>query len=127
MFFSAGDTFVNKPAPHTPTHLWAVISDTEQSVDEIVIVNFTSWREDGDKSCLLDKGYRPYIQHQTYISYRDALVVSLARLEELESKDLITRKETLGRIILARIREGAMASRFTKLKILKILENQNLI
>lgn len=127
MSFSAGDTFENKSARSTPIHLWAVISDTQQSVDEIVIVNFTSWRENGDKSCLLDKGDHPYIHHQTYINYRDAYVVTLAKLEELESKGLITRNETLKSSILARVREGAMVSPFAKLKIRKILEDQNLI
>ena len=127
MSFSAGDTFVNQSAPHTPTHLWAVISDIQQSVDEIVIVNFTSWRQDKDESCLLDKGDHPHIQHKTYISYRDAHVVTLAKLEELESQSLITRKETLDSDILTRVREGAMVSPFAKLKIRKIMEDQNLV
>ena len=127
MSFSAGDTFVNKSATNLPSHLWAVISNTQPSVDEIVIVNFTSWRQGEDESCVLNKDDHPYIQHRTYISYRDARVVSLAKLEELESRNLITRKETLDSDILARVREGAMVSRFVKLKIRKILEDQNLV
>lgn len=127
MSFSAGDTFVNESATNLPTHLWAVITDIQQSVDKIVIVNFTSLREDGDRSCLLDEGDHPFIQHQTYISYRDACFVTLAKLEELESQGLITRKEPLGIDILARVREGAMVSPFAKLKIRKIIEDQNLL
>ena len=127
MSFSAGDTFVNQFAPHTPPHLWTIISDTQQSAGEIVIVNFTSWREGEDESCLLDQTDHPFIKHKTCISYRDAQIVRLARLEELESRNLITRKETLDSDILARVREGVMVSRFVKLKIRKILEDQNLV
>ncbi len=126
MSFSAGDTFINKPVPHAPTHLWVVISDMNQSVDEIVIVNLTTYKDNGDNTCLLDKGDHPFVKHQTCISYRDARIVSLSKLNELENKEMITRQEALKDNILERVRAGAVGSLFTPLKILKILEDQNL-
>ena len=110
-----------------PIHLWAVISDTRQSVAEIVIVNFTTWRIGHDDSCLLNPGDHPFLQHQTSVSYRDARIVTLAQLEDLENRGLITPKENLSPDILAKIREEARISPFAKLKIREILGKQNLI
>ena len=127
MPFSAGDTFINDSASGPLPHLWIVISDTQQSVDKIVIVNITTWRKGGDESCLLYQGDHPFINRQTYVNYQDAKIVKLERLDELEGNGSITRRESLSSNILAKIREGAMTSDLTIIKIQKILEDQNLI
>jgi hypothetical protein len=55
----AGDTLlVALPNTSVDSHLWMVISDPTQS-DEVLIVNFTSWREDKDQACVLNRGDHP--------------------------------------------------------------------
>lgn len=127
MTFCTGDTFVNQATVLVRSHLWAIISDTQQSIDKIVIVNVTSSPIDGDASCLLKSGEHPFIKHDTYVNYHEAKVVTLALLDELQAKGLITSHACLDCDVLARIRQGAMQSQFTKTAVRKVLDDQNLV
>lgn len=131
MPFSLGDTFLNKSLPDLglPSHLWVVISKLTHSLEEVVIVNFTSCRDSGDvdPSCLVNKGEHPFLRHETYVKYSGALVPQVCKLEELETSGLLTRKEPVDEVLLAKVLEGAKTTPFLKLKIRKILEDQYLI
>lgn len=127
MSFSLGNTFINKPLPNLPEHLWVIISNVKQSSNEVVIVNFTTFDNRKDSSCVLDKGEHPFVNHRTSVNYYDAKTVSMKTLTQLESYGSITRKEDLSDEVLAKILEGAAISPFLKLGIRKFLEDQNLI
>jgi hypothetical protein len=125
--FRAGDTFLNREAPSTPTHLWIVMSDPEKRADQIVIVNVTSWREGADPSCRLSAGDHPFVRHDSYVNYDDSKIVSQQVLENLESRGLITRHQDVNGRLLAKVREGAGASAFLSLAKRQILEDQGLL
>ena len=127
MSFSMGNTFINKSQPNLPEHLWMIISYVKQPLNEVVIVNFTTFDNKKDSSCVLDKGEHPFVKHRTSVNYYEARIVSSEKLTQLESYGLITRKEDLDDEVLAKILEGAATSPFLKLGIRKFLEDQNLI
>lgn len=104
-----------------------IISNVQQSSNEVVIVNFTTFDNRKDSSCVLDKGEHPFVNHRTSVNYYDAKTVSTKTLTQLESYGSITRKEDLSDEVLAKILEGAAISPFLNLGIRKFLEDQNLI
>ncbi|MCK5226129.1 MAG: hypothetical protein KAQ89_05380 [Planctomycetes bacterium] len=129
MSFSLGDSFSHKHLPSLHSHLWIVISELTNSLEQVIIVNFTSCRDSGDidQSCLLNKGEHPFLMHKTYVNYRDAQIPQICNLKKAEAAELITRKEPISKVLLAKILEGAKASPFLKFEFRKILEDQNLI
>ncbi len=129
MPFSLGDTFLNKSSSGLSTHLWIVISEPTHSLEQVIIVNFTSCRDlkGEDHSCLLNNKEHPFVKHETYINYREARIVSICNLAKSEALGLLTRNESVDEILLDKILKGAEASPFLKLEIRKILEDQHLI
>jgi hypothetical protein len=74
-----GDTFHFRK--HSDDHLWVVISDPERNPhDPVVLVNLATYKQHLDKSCILQPGDHPYINHTTIISYRDARVFSRGQI-----------------------------------------------
>ena len=126
MAYSAGDTFVTKDTPADPSHLWLIISDTDQSPTDLVLVNMTSWESHKDPSCKLNAGDHPFVKHETCISFRDAKLVSAEVLRMLEEKGMLSRDERLDSPILTRIREGADRSDFLPEKVRTFLDDQDL-
>lgn len=129
MPFCTGNTFENIEHDSLPRHLWIVISDTEQWPDEVVIVNFTTSRNPSwdDKSCIVQAGEHAYVNHRTYVNYRDAKIVSLPDLKRLKTKGLLIRNSDVSDALLDRIRKGAESSKFTQLKIIEVLKRQGCI
>jgi hypothetical protein len=123
--FKTGDTFIHVGSEWLQSHLWAVISDTEQAPDQVVIVNLTSYRDDKDQSCILDIDDHPFITRKTLISYRDAKLQETADLAKLSHN--FTQRDPLSVATLDKIREGAKKSRFLPERVRNFLDSQGLI
>ena len=127
MGFTKGDTFVNAAAGSIRPHLWALISDTDQSTDEIVIVNFTTFRSlDCDDTCVIQPHEHGFVVHETCISYADAEITDVKRLRQALDRGLLTPQKRLSVELLQRIRDGAERSPDTPHKVRKVLRAQGL-
>ena len=56
----------------------------------MLIVNFTTRREDSDPACILQAGEHPFVNHETCVNYAGAKVVSEAQIQTLLQKGLLT-------------------------------------
>jgi hypothetical protein len=125
---NAGDTFrVPEPGTSLDSHLWVVISDPAVDPQRVLIVNFTTRREDSDPACILQAGEHPFVHHETCVNYAGAKVVSGAQIQALLRKGLLTTHAALSSTLLKRMRDGAAASGRMSLDHADILIEQGLI
>ena len=111
---NAGDTLlIALPDASVDSHMWMVISDPAQS-DDVLIVNFTSWRADKDQACILDRGDHPYISRKTCINFKDAKVCKAENLDKLIDAGQMKSLEPLSTDILRRIRDSVADSRISQ-------------
>jgi hypothetical protein len=81
---NAGDTLIiDEPGTRLDSHLWVVISDPAENPEEIVLVNFTTYRADKDQACIVERGDHPFISRRTCIEYRGAKTASARELQTL--------------------------------------------
>ena len=125
---NAGDTFrIPQPGTSLDSHLWIVISDPALDPDQVLIVNFTTRRKDSDVACILQAGEHPFVQHETCVNYGQAKVVSVAQIEALLRKGLLSHHAAVSTKLLKRIRDGAGASERMALDHADILIKQGLL
>lgn len=121
-----GDTFQLHNAS-IDSHLHIIISDPSLNTDRIVTVNFTSWREDKDQSCIVESNEHPFITHRSCIDYRREQLISLSDYERvMESGNLISH-DPVSEVLLKRILAGAEISPHIPLGNRQILIDQGLI
>ncbi len=110
-------------------HLWAIISDPAQSNNEIVIVNFTTYRNTGyeDMSCIVEGGKHPKIKTKSYIYYRRSEIVDLSQLELWYKTGDLKPQDCLSPDLLEKIRLGAKENPFLPLEVERVLSAQELI
>ncbi len=59
---NAGDTFrIPQPGTSLDSHLWVVISDPAIDEAHVLIVSFTTRRQDSDTACVLQAGEHPFV------------------------------------------------------------------
>ena len=123
MDFTEGSTFILEQ------HLWAIISDPKQSNNEIVIVNFTTYKNKGyeDTSCIVEVGEHPFITNKSYIFYRRSRIVDLSKLELFYRTSELKPQDRLSPELLEKIRVGAKESPFLPFGVERILSMQELI
>jgi hypothetical protein len=125
---NAGDTFrIPQPGTSLDSHLWVVISDPSIDPNRVLIVNFTTRRNDSDAACILQANEHPFVHHETCVNYGGAKVVSNAQIEILLKKGLLTHHASVSTELLQRIREGAASSERMALEHADILIRQGLI
>ena len=123
---NAGDTFF-LVLPFDDDHLWVVISDPSLDAQNVVAVNFTSWRADKDQACIVQPGVHPFITSKSCIAYRDARVRPDQYWNTRVESGGAKQQNAVTAALLARIRQGAKVSKFIELEKLKILEDQGVI
>ncbi len=107
-----GDTFLNVN-PESPRHLWVVI--TRSTVDgKIGIVNLTTRKPSSDDSCIINPVEHSFIEHETIIEYRKGSMIEDRTLERARMNGYVQMRTPVSPILLKRIQEGALASRFTQ-------------
>ena len=96
----AGDTF---KYGQRGGHLWVVVSNPTASPAHVLIVNMTTDRGI-DRSCILNVGDHPFVEHTTCIRYDMARIVANDELERFVASNTIQLNEPVSADILERIR-----------------------
>lgn len=122
----AGDTLIAAlPNTSIDSHLWVVVSDPSQSED-VLIVNFTSWRADKDQACVLNPGDHPYITNQTCVNYKDAKLCKASALDSLIQNGQMQSHAPMNKTVLKKIREAVLDS-WVKQDHAQLLVNQGIV
>ena len=108
-------------------HLHIAITDPVDSGNHIpciLLVSVASIRqgESGyDTTCVLQPADHPFIRHDSYVVYRQAVIMELRDLERDLNNGLITSRERAGADVVERIVMGVEKSEFTKNHIIDFL------
>ncbi len=114
--------------PKYESHLWVVLSDTENHpADKVLIANCTSWTSGKDSACILRRGDHPFVKRKTCINYQRSRLVSAKKLELAFDKGALAAHHDMDGSVLKRIRDGAARSRFIPLENLQLLKDQGLV
>jgi hypothetical protein len=125
---NAGDTFhIPLPGTSLDSHLWVVISDPVKDANNVLIVNFTTWRSDSDPACILQASEHPFVHHETCVNYAGAKVVSVAQLTTLLQAGKMVNHAPVSNALLKRIRDGAGDSTRMAMDHANILIDQGLL
>jgi hypothetical protein len=110
---NAGDTLkaVQQVGASIDSHLWMVISDPAVDAEHVVIVNFTSWRQDKDQACIVEPSEHPFLHHRSCVNFAGAKTVRAADLNLLVQRGQLTPHVPLSPSLLDKIRESVPASR----------------
>lgn len=131
MSLQIGNTFLNDPYFQLDTHLWIVLSDPSYNSEQVVIVNITSWRDEGeelnDSSCIVNDGEHPFIEHKSYIIYSQARITTVGSLQSAFDSGVLHMHENCSDEFLSKVLEGAANSRFTPGDVINVLREQELI
>lgn len=112
------------------THLWSVISDPQQSNNEIVIANFTTFKNKGyeDTSCIVETGEHGFLKSKSYVYYNRSKVVDLSQLQLwLNTGELRPYTEHLNPELLGKVRAGAKETSHLPFGAERVLSMQGLI
>jgi hypothetical protein len=129
--FAPGDAFLLK-ADLDPDRrkFYFVASDPGQDPDNILLLPVSSWDKDKDQSCVLEVaecGECAFVTHKSYIAYNHAKILSTQHLSKLLKDGEVTRKQNVGPHILAKARQGALASQDIARKHRLLLSKQGLL
>ena len=129
---NAGDTFLLLDRNTGVRHLYVVLSDPEQSSDQIFIV-MVSTRGDGkEECCVLHIGDHPFIKHDSVVVYRipPAELVSQSQLDQWKTDGRLTQSKNHVAVtepVLTRIRQGYSQSRYCTDRVYQLLYRQGLV
>jgi len=84
-------------------HLWIVISLPDET-GALVLVNFTTWKENKDQSCVVEPGDHPFIKNKTVVAYKNAWVCTAG--EQNAFLRSAQQREDVSEALLQRIQEG---------------------
>ena len=111
---NVGDTFIDRNA--TAPHLWFVLT-TPDANGVVAVVNLTTWHTRCDTTCRLSVGDHPFVTHDSYIFYRGAQVYPQRVLTVALQQGVLVSRAPAAPQLIARIRAGALTSRFTPGKV----------
>jgi len=127
-----GDAFLlSLPTDPEVKHFYVVLSDPSRDSDNIVIANLSTWQDGEDDACFLNSEdwcqECPFLNHDSYVRYRSARLVSASKIEEWLREGIASSKENMGCRLLEAMRRGAEESRFLPNKCCLALNDQGLI
>ena len=125
----AGDTFFLLDRKTGVRHLYVVLSDPGQSLEQIFIV-MVSTRSDGkEESCLLRVGDHPFLHHDSVVVYKipPAMLVSKTELDQWATDGILKDKAPITTAVLERIRRGYVESRYRTDRVYQLLFRQGLV
>ena len=97
-----GDTFTLYDA-NIDDHLWVVISAPETNpADPVIVVNFTSYSDEKDCTCIVERGEHSRITHRSIVNYEDALDGDRTTLEYQLGVNILQKHEPVSADLLAR-------------------------
>ena len=91
----------------------------------VLAVNISSVREGApyDDTCILHAGDNPFVKHDSYVRYRDAVAMRVSRIRFAIETQEISVLDRLDDDIFSQVIEGFQKSEQTKTKIKKMLES----
>ena len=91
----------------------------------VLAVNISSVREGApyDDTCILHAGDHPFVKHDSYVRYRDAVAMRVSRIRFAIETQEISVLDRLDDDIFSQVIEGFQKSEQTKTKIKKMLES----
>ena len=98
-------------------HLWVFLCDPHGDPPKSIIVMITTKRSESDTTCVLDKGDHPFIRHASVIRYEDADIFKTENFVRLVKQDRAKFKEPMSPIVLKKIQDGILKSRYTPKKV----------
>jgi len=114
MTIAAGDTFLPKDVPAMPAHLWIVATDPEGEPPSVLLVNLSSYVDDGrravDATCLLEPGDHAFVVHTSFVYYEKARIAEISQLQRALDHGAMRPHEPIGKSLLHRIWEGFLRS-----------------
>ena len=90
-------------------------------------MNITTWRDDKEEACIVDKGDHPWGIRKSCINYADAEIMSVDNYDTLVGAALLNPQKPLSSDVLERVLDGAAASKQLTLGKREILAEQGLI
>jgi hypothetical protein len=125
LVFVAGSCFVLNAENAHPR---IIISDPTLNPESIVIVNATSWDDEKDQCCVLERHDCVALTKKSCINYRQAFVASLKELEYARNHAALTMSGvTVPDETMQKILSGASATQFLPRGCKKILRDQQRI
>ncbi|AFM14047.1 hypothetical protein [Turneriella parva] len=103
-------------APNGHAHLYLVISDINPDDGTVLCVNITDSANIPDKSCLLNVGDHPFIKKESAVFYWQAINPELNSITHGIKLGALTQQANLLPATLAKVQDGAKASKFLKPK-----------
>ncbi len=104
-------------------HLYFVISDPDPD-NNVLLVNMTTIYSGvyHDSSCELNRSDHPFVQHPSYITYKDAREVQQEIILNNVMKHVYIRQEDASIGLLSKIQRGAVSSDFLPEKFIKYFD-----
>lgn len=117
-----GDAFLMRVPPNFDReHLFFVISDPNKNNGTFIIVNITGDEFRAGRECVLVKGDHPWIVKESFVTFTDALEITVAHAQKIDALMGTTIKpqpclkpETLTKIVEAAKQSKAIAVDFKK-------------
>jgi len=125
----AGDTFLLLDVLTHVHHLYVILSDPNQSQEQIYCA-MVSTRGDGkEESCILHAGEHPFVKHDSVMVYKmpPAVLESLAQLNLWKEKGLLKFRHSVASDVLERIHQGYVQSRYCTDRVYQLLARQGLV
>lgn len=114
MLFKEGDTFLYR-YPKQAYHLFLVVTNiiSVNGVVQYVCPMVSSWKDGSkycDPACILNAGDHPFIEHKSYVAYRETIIFREDQLVDLLANGNAISKEPLSSESLQRIKNSAQNS-----------------
>lgn len=113
-------------------HLHVIMNDPvyshEHGYEGVLAVNITSLKPDifHDSSCVLTPGCHPFVIRDSWVVYKDAVVLNAARLDfKVDSGEVVTH-QPVSNAVYQMVRDGFDKSRHVTTKILRFMKNHGI-
>ena len=107
-----GDTFLYQ-YPGSKYHLFIVVT-RRMNDSSFVCTMVSSWKNDSrldDPACVLEPGDHPFIQHKSYVAYKETVIFYPDQLYRLFASGMCLPRDPVSPSLLDRIRANAFRSR----------------
>ena len=118
-----GQTFINKPAPGVPPHLWMVVSDPAKG-PRVVLVNVSSTKCPSGEECVIRRGEHASASHDSYVRFREVRVSDLGKVDQGLKAGVLQQAKDLDPKILQRVQRAVVESKAVPTEAKDILRAQ---
>lgn len=80
---------------------------------DVALVSLTTLRSDSDRTTILRRGDHPYVQHESHVDYRRAIMTPAEPLRSAKDDGSLQQHEPLSAGLLLRVQQGALDSGWT--------------